>query len=123
MLVGTLLCAYYHLSGEALPAYLIGANGKVIADEVFPHFLATKIPAGLGGIFMAALFSAAMSSMSSDLNCLSAVGVEDYYRKLRPNSTDRQRLLVGKILVAVSGVLAVAVGAFIARKGQSALTL
>jgi len=123
MLVGTLLWAYYQLSGEVLPAHLIGANGKVISDEVFPYFLTTKIPAGLAGIFMAALFSAAMSSMSSDLNCLSAVGVEDYYRKLRPNSTDRQRLLVGKILVAVSGVLAVAVGAFIARKGQSALTL
>jgi solute:Na+ symporter, SSS family len=123
MLVGTLLWAYYHLSGEALPAYLIGANGKVIADEVFPHFLTTKIPAGLAGIFMAALFSAAMSTMSSDLNCLSAVAVEDYYRKVRPNSTDRQRLYFGKIIVAVAGALAVGIGAFIAGKGQSALTL
>ncbi|HXT12155.1 MAG TPA: sodium:solute symporter [Candidatus Angelobacter sp.] len=123
MLVGTLLWAYYHLSGDALPAYLIGANGKVIADEVFPHFLMTKVPVGLAGIFMAALFSAAMSTMSSDLNCLSAVGVEDYYRKLRPNSTDRQRLWVGKCIVAAAGALAVAVGAFIAHKGQGALTL
>ena len=123
MLVGTLLWAYYQLSGEALPAHLIGANGKVIADEVFPYFLTTKIPAGLAGIFMAALFSAAMSTMSSDLNCLSAVGVEDYYRKVRPNSTDRQRLFFGKIIVAVAGVLAVGIGTFIARKGESALTL
>ena len=89
MLVGTLLWAYYQLSGEVFPPHLLDANGKVIADEVFPYFLTTKIPAGLAGIFMAALFSAAMSTMSSDLNCLSAVGVEDYYRKLRPDSTDR----------------------------------
>jgi len=123
MLVGTLLWAYYQLSHEALPAYLIGANGKAIADEVFPHFLTTKIPAGLAGIFMAALFSAAMSTMSSDLNCLSAVGVEDYYRKVRPNATDRQQLLFGKIIVAVAGMLAVGIGAFIARKGEGALTL
>ncbi len=123
MLVGTLLWAYYQLSGEAFPSRLMGASGKVMEDQVFPYFLTTKIPAGLAGIFMAALFSAAMSTMSSDLNCLSAVGVEDYYRKLRPNSTDGQRLFVGKILVAVSGVLAVAVGMFIARKGDSALTL
>lgn len=122
MLVGTLLWAYYQLSGEALPSYL-SANGKVISDEVFPYFLTTKIPAGLAGIFMAALFSAAMSTMSSDLNCLSAVGVEDYYRKVRPNSTDRQRLFCGKIIVAVAGALAVGIGAFIARKGESALTL
>ena len=123
MLVGTLLWAYYQLSGEALPAHLLDDKGKVIADRVFPYFLTTKIPAGLSGIFMAALFSAAMSTMSSDLNCLSAVGVEDYYRKLRPNSTDKQRLFIGKIIVAVCGTLAIAIGAFIARKGESALTL
>ena len=123
MLVGTLLWAYYQLSGEVFPAQLLDANGKVIADRVFPFFLTTKIPAGLAGIFMAALFSAAMSTMSSDLNCLSAVGVEDYYRKLRPNSTDKQRLFTGKIIVAVSGAFAVAIGAFIARKGDSVLTL
>jgi solute:Na+ symporter, SSS family len=123
MLVGTLLWAYYQLSGEILPAQVLDANGKVIADRVFPFFLTTKIPAGLAGIFMAALFSAAMSTMSSDLNCLSAVGVEDYYRRLRPGATDRQRLFAGKIMVAVSGALAVAVGMFIAGKGEGALTL
>jgi SSS family solute:Na+ symporter len=120
MLIGTLLWAYYRLSGETLP---VAANGKVIPDEVFPYFLTTKIPAGLAGIFMAALFSAAMSTMSSDLNCLSAVVVEDYFRKLRPNSTDRQKLVIGKVIVAIGGVLAVAIGTFIARKGESALTL
>ena len=123
MLVGTLLWAYYHLSGEPLPARLLDANGKVVADEVFPYFLTTKIPPGLGGIFMAALCSAAMSSISSDLNCLSAVAVEDYYRKLRPHSTDRRRLFAGKIIVAVCGTIAVAVGVYIANKGQSALGL
>jgi SSS family solute:Na+ symporter len=123
MLVGTLLWAFYQLSGEIFPAQLLDANGKVIADRVFPYFLTTKIPVGLAGIFMAALMSAAMSTMSSDLNCLSAVGVEDYYRKLRPNSTDKQRLFIGKIIVAVSGAIAVGLGAFIARKGDSALAL
>jgi SSS family solute:Na+ symporter len=123
MLVGTLLWAYYQLSGEVFPAHLLDAKGNVIADEVFPFFLTTKIPAGLAGIFMAALFSAAMSTMSSDLNCLSAVGVEDYYRKLRPNATDRQQLFAGKVIVAVSGLLAVGIGAFIAGKGQGALGL
>ena len=123
MLAGTLLWAFYQLSGEVLPAHLMDAGGKVIADRVFPYFLSTKIPAGLAGIFMAALFSAAMSTMSSDLNCLAAVGVEDYYRKVRPNSTDKQQLFVGKVIVAVCGMLAVGIGVFIARKGEGALTL
>lgn len=123
MLVGTLLWAYYQLSGEVFPAHLLDKSGQVIADQVFPYFLTTKIPAGLAGIFMAALFSAAMSTMSSDLNCLSVVGVEDYYRKLRPAATDQQQLFAGKIIVAVCGVIAVGIGAFIARKGDSALAL
>jgi SSS family solute:Na+ symporter len=123
MLVGTLLWAYYQLSGEVFPSHLLDKSGKVIADQVFPYFLTTKIPAGLAGVFMAALFSAAMSTMSSDLNCLSAVGVEDYYRKLRPDSTDRERLTMGKIIVAVCGVIAVGIGTFIARKGEGALAL
>ena len=123
MLVGTLLWAYYQLSGDAFPAQVLGGDGKVIADRVFPYFLTTKIPAGLAGIFAAALFSAAMSTMSSDLNCLAVVGVEDYYRRLRPNSTDRQQLIVGKIMVAVCGIVAVGIGAFIAHKGDNALAL
>lgn len=123
MLVGTLLWAYYQLSGESLPAHLMAANGKVLSDQVFPYFLTTKIPAGLAGLFIAALFSAAMSSMSSDLNCLSAVVVEDYYSKFNPQSTDRQRLLAGKIIVGACGAIAVGVGVYIAKKGDEALGL
>ena len=80
MLIGT-LCGHYQLSGDTVPPYVDKP------DKYFPHFLATKIPAGFAGLFMSSLFAAAMSMLSSDLNCLSVVGVEDYYRKLRPNST------------------------------------
>ena len=123
MLIGTLLWAFYQLSGEALPPALHDASGKIISDQVFPYFLSTKIPAGLAGIFMAAMFSAAMATMSSDLNCLSAVGVEDYYRRLRPESSERERLYVAKCIVAGAGAIAIALGTFIAHKGDSALTL
>jgi SSS family solute:Na+ symporter len=95
----------------------------VIADRVFPFFLTTKIPAGLAGVFMAALMSAAMSTMASDLNCLSAVGVEDYYRKVRPASSDKERLMAGKFIVAGCGAIAIGIGAVIAWRGESALTL
>ena len=107
MLIGTLVWAYYQLSGETLPASVSAA------DKVFPYFLTTKIPAGLAGLFMASLFSAAMAMLSSDFNCMSVVGVEDYYRKLKPDSTDSQRLLVGKIIIAVCGTLAVAIAILI----------
>ncbi|MCX6894724.1 MAG: sodium transporter, partial [Verrucomicrobia bacterium] len=116
MLIGTLLWSYYQLSHEVLPAFVDKP------DKIFPYFLATKVPAGLAGLFMASLFSAAMSMLSSDLNCLSVVGVEDYYRKLRPDATDRQRLRMGKWIVVVCGVLAILTAVIIAWKSEQVLS-
>ena len=116
MLIGTLLWAYYQLSHEALPTYIDKA------DKIFPYFLATKVPAGLAGLFMSSLFAAAMSMLSSDLNCLSVVGVEDYYRKLRPNATDKERLAMGKLIVAVCGVVAVLIAVIIAVYSERVLS-
>src|SRR5262249_41095952 len=110
MLIGTLLWAYYQLSGTSLPPQIDKP------DKIFPHFLATQVPAGLAGLFMASLLSAAMAMLSSDLNCLAVVGVEDYYRKLRPQTTDRQRLLAGKVIIALCGVVSVLTAMLIAWK-------
>jgi SSS family solute:Na+ symporter len=115
MLIGTLLWCYYQLSGEAAPQF-------AKTDQIFPHFLSTKIPAGLAGLFMASLFSAAMSMLSSDLNCLSVVGVEDYYRKLKPHSTDRQRLLAGKLIIVGCGAVAVIIGLIIVKYSNRVLS-
>lgn len=116
MLAGTLTWAYYKTSGDVLPAFIKKS------DEIFPYFLSTKMPMGVAGLFLAALFSAAMSMLSSDLNCLSVVGVEDYYRKLRPNATDERRLHVGKLLIAICGTLAVLIGMIIAWKSDRVLS-
>lgn len=117
MLIGTLVWAYSHLTGDTTPVQASDA------DKVFPHFLITKIPAGLAGLIMAALFGAGMSSLASDLNCLSAVGVQDGYAKWRPDSTDRERLRAGRWMVAVSGVIIVLIATIIAFTGERALSL
>ena len=117
MLIGTLIWAYYQISHEALPAFIDKP------DKVFPYFVATKIPVGIAGVFMAALFSAAMSMLSSDLNCLSVVGVEDFYRRFRPGASDAQRLFMGKLIVAICGALSLLVGVIIAWKSERVLTL
>ena len=66
----------------------------------------------------AKLLAAAISSLDSDLNCLAAVGVDDYYKKLRPNSTDEQRLKVGKTLVVLSGIGAIIVASIYVSAGS-----
>lgn len=117
MFVGSLCWAYYKVGGEQLPAHIAKA------DQVFPYFITTHIPAGLAGLFLAALFGAAMANISSDLNSLAAIGVADYYRILRPSSTERSQLIVAKVIVAMAGLACAAVAIGLARAHGSALSL
>jgi SSS family solute:Na+ symporter len=71
----------------------------------------TQLPTGVVGFIVAALISAAICSLSADLNSLAAVGIEDYYKKLRPGKTDKQYLYTSKAFVVISGLLAIAIGA------------
>jgi SSS family solute:Na+ symporter len=117
MLIGSLCWSFYRATGEKLPETIVKA------DQVFPHFITTHIPAGLAGLFLAALFGAAMANLSSDFNSLAAIGVEDYFRVWRPKATERQRLIVAKVIVALCGALCVAISTALAHTNGTALSL
>ncbi len=99
MFVGTCLFAYYHINSGALPV-------GIKPDEVFPHFIATEMPIGVTGLIVAALVAGAISSLDADVNCISAVIVEDYYGRFHPKATDKQKLIVGRTSVIIIGILA-----------------
>lgn len=73
-------------------------------DAVFPYFIVNNLPQGVVGLIVASLVSAAICSLGADLNCIAAVGVEDYYKKWKPGLTDQQYLKMGKILVIAAGI-------------------
>jgi SSS family solute:Na+ symporter len=103
MFIGTCLFAYYHASGApTLPA-------DVNADGVFPYFIAHELPLGIRGFIIAALAAAAISSLDSDLNSLSAITVQDFYARFHSNTTDRQQLRFGRWMVGVCGLIAVGI--------------
>lgn len=102
MFIGTALFVFYKQNN--LPEGMTAA-------AVFPHFIMTQLPTGVIGFIVAALISAAICSLSADLNSLAAVGIEDYYRKLRPGKSDKQYLYTSKALVVISGLLAIGIGA------------
>ncbi|MBD8488569.1 sodium:solute symporter [Echinicola sp. CAU 1574] len=99
MLIGSLLFVFYQISGTALPA------GTTV-DAVFPYFIMTELPPGVTGLVLSALAAAAISSLDSDMNCLAAVGVEDYYKRFNPNCSTHQKLKVGRVLVLIAGLAA-----------------
>ena len=117
MLIGSLLWAFYALSGIALPATLTRA------DQIFPWFIVSEMPAGAGGLILAALCGAAMSMLASDLNCLALVLTEDFYAHFFPRHTDAQRLRFGKAAVVLCGVLAIAVALALTHTHGLALAL
>ncbi len=117
MLIGTCTWSFFQLTGEKLPGYITKA------DQVFPYFLAVHLPVGMAGLFMASLMGAAMSGLASDLNCLAVVGVEDFYRALRPEADDRRRLRVAKMITAVCGGLCIVIAVVLAHSKGSALSM
>ncbi|MBS1978503.1 MAG: sodium:solute symporter [Bacteroidetes bacterium] len=58
-------------------------------DYVFIHFVMSYLPHGLIGLLLAVVFSAAMSSMASELNALASTTTVDIYRRsMRPGLSD-----------------------------------
>ncbi len=52
-----------------------------VAEELFPHFLATQLPWGVAGLVLAALLAGAMSSIDSGLNAIGTIIVVDLHRR------------------------------------------
>lgn len=100
MFIGTALFVFY--KGNPLP-------DDTRADAVFPYFIMTQLPAGIVGLILSAMISAAICSLSADLNSLAAVGVEDYYKKLNPGKTDKQYLFTSKLIVILSGLISMGI--------------
>ncbi len=104
MVIGALTWAFYELSTEQLPADVLEQK-----DFIMPYFIKTQFPVGFIGLVMAALLGAAMSSIDSTLNAISSVTVNDFYIKFRPNSKDKDRLILGKLMVAFFGISSIVV--------------
>jgi solute:Na+ symporter, SSS family len=113
MFIGTALFAYYKLMpGAVLP-------DGIRPDAVFPLFIMNELPVGVTGLIISALIAAAVSSLDSDLNCLSAVLTEDFYGKIKKRATDVQKLHFGKVMVVISGFMAIMVATLYTYMGGS----
>lgn len=77
-------------------------------DRVFITFVMDHLPHGLIGLLLAVIFSAAMSSTSSEINALASTSMVDIYkRSLAPDMSDGHYLNMSKALTVFWGVLAI----------------
>ncbi|CAF1046570.1 unnamed protein product [Adineta ricciae] len=77
-------------------------------DQIFPYFVMDVLSyiRGLPGIFLACTFSGSLSTISSGLNSLAAVIIEDIYKGLMNGKlTDERQGFVSKIFSIILGIV------------------
>jgi len=88
-------------------------------DEIFPAFIVQRLPHGISGLVIAAIFAAAMSNLSGSLNSLSSSTVMDFYKPLlRPRASDEDLLKLSRWLTAGWGFVLIGI-AILARSWGS----
>ena len=86
--------------------FQVDAAGKVInGDIAFPTLIVNLLPTGLVGMMIAALLAALMGGMASVFNSASTLVTLDFYKKLRPQASERQLVNFGRAATAVMVLL------------------
>jgi len=86
---------------------------------VFPTFVTTRMPIGLVGLMIAAIFAAAMSSIAAELNSLATATVIDFYQRyFRRAAPDAHYLRVSRAATAVWGLVACGVAVYATSLGS-----
>ncbi|MDC0936786.1 sodium:solute symporter [Pirellulales bacterium] len=107
---------------EQLNRIASGLTDKDLGDRVFPHFIASKLPQGARGLLIAAVFAAAMSTVSTSLNSSATLVMSDFYRRLwKPESTDAQNVVVLRGATIAWGAMGTMMALALVRLTESAL--
>jgi Na+/proline symporter len=109
------------IRGRAL-TFVRETTGDVAYNDVnfvFPTFITTQLPIGLIGLLVAAIFAAAMSTISAEMASLSTATVIDFYRRFaRPQADDRHYLRVSRLATGFWGLFASVVAVWAAELGS-----
>ncbi|KAK3087649.1 hypothetical protein FSP39_008724 [Pinctada imbricata] len=77
------------------------------SNIAYPKLVLELLPLGLRGLLMAVMLSAIMSSLTSIFNSSSTVFTMDLWRRARPNASQRELLIVGRVFIAVMCTLSI----------------
>ncbi|EAQ79660.1 sodium-dependent multivitamin transporter [Blastopirellula marina DSM 3645] len=104
--IGTALFAYYDARPELLPPALQEDIAKGTGDGVFPYFIVAGLPVGVSGLLVAAIFAAAMSTLSTSLNGAATLTLADFYQRFyRPQASPKESMIVLYVSTMLWGCL------------------
>ena len=107
----TLVCVGFALLGyfQAHPQHLpVGKTIEENADDLFPFYIAYRLPMGVSGLVVAAMFAAAMSSVDSGVNSITAVVMTDFLDRLGLSpKTEKGHVRAAQLLAFSVGIVVV----------------
>ncbi len=95
--------------GWADRVLMLGYNGTVNPEQILPAVMLNRLPVGLKGFLLVAMFAALMSTFTGTVNGASALFVKDIYQNLLRPAAGRRELLV----VSYCATIGVVVGGFL----------
>lgn len=109
--VGLSLMGYFRAFPQQLPAGETIASG---ADALFPHYIAHQLPIGISGLVVSGMFAAAMSSIDSGVNSISAVVMTDFVDRFRSEPmTTKGHVRAARWLTVAVGIIVVGASSLI----------
>ena len=120
LFVGVLLFAFYKPFAMAGYDAAAGAFPFTSGDRVFPDFITQKMPSGLAGLVIAAIFAAALSS---SLNSIAATAVNDIYKPFAKDVSDKKLVRIAGILTILVGLVQISIAIGLKDVNSSALGL
>ena len=106
-------------SAVALVKEVSGDTAYNDVNFVFPTWMRTYLPVGLLGLMFAAIFAAAMSTISAELASLSTATVIDFYRRwVRSDAADAHLLNVSRVSTGFWGLFASVVAIYSVELGS-----
>ncbi|QDU60407.1 Sodium/glucose cotransporter [Planctomycetes bacterium Pan216] len=96
--LGTALYVYY----SKFPSEL---NPHLPIDAMLPWFIVQRMPTGIAGLVIAAVFAASMSTLDSSLNSVATVITTDFVRRRYPERDELFYLNLARGLTLLLGVL------------------
>ena len=86
-------------------------NGEVFSltssDAAFPTLVAKLLPAGVKGLVVSGILAALMSSLASLFNSSAMLFTIDFYKKYKPEASEKKLLHVGRLATVVVVVLGI----------------
>jgi SSS family solute:Na+ symporter len=121
-LVGSLSLALTLLLGACIASWSELADvdfALAEGDKVLPAFIGARLPAGLAGLMLAAIFAASMSSLDSAVHSISTATIVDFLRRFSKRPPDPKReLRTARLCTVLVGVAAIA-GALVAAQTKT----